>query len=225
MASHPYQCITLPYDYKSVTQWAPKFIEFRRNSLKIDSSWSVACPELESKITQKEWVSTLSRPAFRVLLCVSTVGKEKNELWQNEWAGMICLYGPLYTFNNLENTLEDRWYLGGGFICPSHRGHNITLDIFQHGLSEIDQEVDLDRWIQSKGNPSRYRTRIQALVDVNYTERIKYFAKTGMKTTTVTTAEEYLPGWNISIGPGQERRKYALLEHVLERESRIFAHL
>lgn len=51
MSRSSYQYTILPWDYKSVVQWAPKFIDFRLKALEAEQSGSVSSIEIESSIS------------------------------------------------------------------------------------------------------------------------------------------------------------------------------
>ncbi|KAJ5797266.1 uncharacterized protein N7503_006562 [Penicillium pulvis] len=102
-----YDYSVLPYESESVCQWAPKSIDFRLTALKLTPNNSTSSYELEATIPEKEQVSTLSKPqpfgccfappAFRVLLCTPRQGGDAaTPVWDREWAGINCMYGPQY---------------------------------------------------------------------------------------------------------------------------------
>ncbi|EEA27144.1 hypothetical protein TMatcc_004583 [Talaromyces marneffei ATCC 18224] len=228
MSRSSYQYSILPSDYKSVIQWAPKFIDFRLKALEAEPFGFSSSSEIESNISLQEWVSILTQPAFRVALCVTTnVSEERSpEIWCNEWAGVLLLYGPLYDLNIQDKILETRWYLGGGYVSPVHRGSKVLKDIFHHIVHQI-QEVylgnDLHRRYGFKG--LKLVTRIEAIVYAWDDAKIKYYALGGLQKTQVMTMAEYVrTGWNIPIA-GKEEIEVAVLELVVEKSSAITARL
>lgn len=228
MSFPSYQYTILPWDYKSVVQWAPKFVDFRLKALEAAPSGSISSVEIESSISLPEWVSILTQPAFRVALCVTTTASEDQspEIWCNEWAGILLLYGPLYDLNIQDKILETRWYVGGGFVSPAHRGGKMILDIFHHIVHQI-QEVYLGNDLHHRYGFKALKlvTRIEAIVYASDEVKIKYYALAGMQNTQVMTVAEYVrTGWNFPIN-GKEDLEIAVLARVVEKASAITARL
>ncbi|KUL91801.1 hypothetical protein ZTR_01068 [Talaromyces verruculosus] len=228
MSRSSYQYTVLPWDYKSVVQWAPKFIDFRLNALEAAPSEFSSSVEIESSISLQEWVSILTQPAFRVALCVTTTTSEERspEIWCNEWASILLLYGPLYDLNIQDKILETRWYVGGGFVSPAHRGGKIIIDIFHHIVHQI-QEVYLGNDLHRRYGFKALKlvTRIEAIVHASDEAKMKYYAIAGLQKSQVMTVAEYVrTGWNFPI-TGKEDFKIAVLARVVEKASAITARL
>lgn len=228
MSRSSYQYTILPWDYKSVVQWAPKFIDFRLKALEAAPSEFSSSVEIESSISLQEWVSILTQPAFRVALCVTTTTSEERspEIWCNKWAGVLLLYGPLYDLNIHDKVLETRWYVGGGFVSPAHRGSKIIIDIFHHIVHQI-QEVYLGNDLHRRYGFKALKlvTRIEAIVHASDEAKMKYYATAGLQKTQVMTVAEYVrTGWNFPI-IGKEDFEIAVLARVVEKASAITARL
>jgi hypothetical protein len=228
MSRSSYQCTILPWDYKTVIQWAPKFIDFRLKALELAPSESTSSTEIEASISLQEWVSILTQPAFRVALCVTTTASEERspEIWCNEWVGMLLLYGPLYDLNLQDKILETRWYVGGGFVSPVHRGSKILKDLFHHLLHQI-QEVFLGNDLHRRYgfNSLNLVTRMEVIVHASDEAKMKYYATVGLRKTQVMTIAEYVrTGWNFPI-TGKEDFEIAVLALVVEKTSAITARL
>lgn len=228
MSRSSYQYTILPWDYKSVVQWAPKFIDFRLKALKAAPSEFSSSVEIESSISLQEWVSILTQPAFRVALCVMTTTSEERspEIWCNKWAGVLLLYGPLYDLNIQDKILETRWYVGGGFVSPAHRGGKIIIDIFHHIVHQI-QEVYLGNDLHRRYGFKTLKlvTRIEAIVHASDEVKMKYYATAGLQKTQVMTVAEYVrSGWDFPI-TGKEDFEIAVLARVVEKASAITARL
>lgn len=140
-------------------------------------------------------MSILTQPAFRVALCVTTTTyQEKSpEIWCNEWVGVLLLYGPLYDLNLQDKILETRWYLGGGFVSPAHRGSKYLKDLFHHIVHQI-QEVFLENDLQHRYGFKTLRllTRIEAIVHASDEAKIKHYVTGGLRKTQVMIVAEYV---------------------------------
>ncbi|ODM16208.1 hypothetical protein SI65_08207 [Aspergillus cristatus] len=207
----------LPCDYESVTQWAPKFIEFRLNALKSAPQCTTSSYELEAAIPQQEWISTLSKPVFRVLLCVSRNIESQGpvHVWDSEWVGVLCMYGPRY--NDKEDCLESTWYLGGGFVSPLHRGRSTLRDIYNFG---IQQATNTDR---SLAKNRQSRTGIEIIAKANDAPTLRYYRTGGLEVTQSMTLGEYYAqaGWSFSISADLLGLKIVVMRMVIEREAAV----
>lgn len=217
MTSSPRHYTILPCDYKSVTQWAPKFIEFRLNALKSAPQCTTSSYELEVAIPQQEWISTLCKPVFRVLLCTvhTTEDQGPAHVWDNEWVGVLSLYGPRY--NDKEDCLESTWYLGGGFVSPLHRGQSTLRDIFNFG---VQQATNTDR---SLAKHRRSRTCAEIIAKANDAPTLRYYRASGLEVTQSMTLGEYYSqaGWDFSISADLLGLKIVVMRMVIEREAAV----
>lgn len=224
MSSRTYHYEFLPHDRESVTQWAPKFIEFRMNALKVAPKTYSSSYELEAAISQEEWISTLCRPAFRVILCVILGDESPVHLWDNEWAGLTCLYGPQYN-EPTDGCLESRWYVGGSFILSIHRGQSLLKKLFFFALQEVRAwEVRLHRQQQFK--ISRYRTRIQITMIERNDALHEYYQQVGFETSQYMTLKEFTKaGWNSRLTADLSRREVEVMEKINEKEASVMSRL
>lgn len=193
-----YDYSILPNDSESVCQWAPRFIDFRLTALKSAPKNFTSSYELEAAIPEHEWVSTLSKPAFRVLLCTPRhAGDAATPVWDREWAGILCIYGPQYEHQAEDNCTTSTWYLGSGFVIPSHRGNRVVLELFLFGAQQA-RNIDLRLHQQRQFQTAGCRTRVQIIARADEPKVIDYYSTTGLRVTEHSTRGEYSKrGWNV----------------------------
>ncbi|KAL2818052.1 hypothetical protein BJX63DRAFT_384383 [Aspergillus granulosus] len=222
-----YDCFILPYDSKSVCQWASKFIDFRLTALKSAPKDSTSSYELEAAIPEHEWVSTLSKPAFRVLLCTPRhAGDAATPVWDREWAGILCMHGPRYKHQTTDNCTTSTWYLGSGFVVPTHRGNRALRELFFFGVQQA-RNLDLRLHHQRRFQTAACRTSIQIIAWADDPKTIGYYRTGGLRITERLTLEEYSKrGWNLLYNQDHLRMPIVVMEKdIMSQETVIMSRL
>ncbi|KAB8272878.1 hypothetical protein BDV30DRAFT_239183 [Aspergillus minisclerotigenes] len=214
----------LPCDYESVLQWAPKFIHFRLNALQSAPDHTTSSYELEAAIPESAWVFTLSKPnpVFRVLLCTARqAGDEDDSLpvWEREWAGILCVYGP--RSHTTHDTITSTWYMGLGFVMPLHRGSGTLRHIFNFGVQAV-RDFDRRRFDVA----TRYETRVQIIAKANEQGTLRYYRTGGLQITEHLTLGEYSKrGWDLPICGDLHEMPIVVMEMVVETQENVRARL
>lgn len=222
MALPLYDYFILPDDTESVCQWAPKFIDFRLKALKTAPSNFTSSYELEATITVHEWVSTLSKPKFRVLLCTPHhAADEATTVWDREWAGILVMYGPRYEHRAADSCTTSTWYLGSGFVMPSHRGNRAVSELFLLGAQQA-RNMDLRLHQQQRFQTAGCHTRVQIIARADEPKAIDYYSATGLRVTERLTLGEYSKrGWNLMYNPDQFSVPVVVMEKYIGTQGTV----
>ncbi|CAI7603633.1 unnamed protein product [Penicillium manginii] len=206
-----YDYTILPCDSERVRQWAPKFIDFRLTALKSAPRNSTSSHELEAAIPEQEWVLNLSDAA--------------TPLWDREWAGILCMHGPLYEHPAADNCTTSTWYLGSGFVVPDHRGSRVMFDLFHFGVQQA-RILDLKQHNQRGFQTAQCRTRVQVIARADEPKVINYYRTGGLEITEHLTLGEFSKrGPNLLYKLDHLAMPIVVMEKYVEHEVAIISRL